>query len=295
MRLPAGNSIPLPPTNEETIVADATDPPVRWAIEELLPFLPGWARAGSLAVRDAMLKALAEMCRLAWAQMSRRLNAQRSPRHAAGAWLTEHGELRHVPRAPGEDESAYRQRLLHPIAIITPNAIKAAVDAVVAKVTRSKAAYLEPAVDGSIFLAPVDENGDQTVAEWSCFWQGTTQRFWGYDPDRPDATWGVYLTLAPGTTGTSGNPGAPLFWIILPVNVHDDSDAGHLGVDFYLQGLTGETTENQTNIDPTASPYCYWFDAADSLMDLVIAQVEARRAFGVAWFLRLDPLLLTAH
>lgn len=204
MRLP-DEPITLSEVGEGFLVADETEPPVPWTLDELRQYLPGWARAGDAALRDAMLQALAAMARMAWAAFSRLLLAQQSPRYAAGKALAEHGRLRQIARQPGESEGAYRWRLLRTIAIITPAAIKGAVDPLVAALLAPlRAIYIEPAVDAA-FVSAADD------VPWMAWVQGegADARLWADYPDRqPGTTAGAYVVPVVMT---------PLFWIGLPM------------------------------------------------------------------------------
>jgi len=280
MKLPSDNSITLPALNQSTLVADATDPPVPFALADLLRYLPEWARAGDAQVRDAMALAYAEMARLAWAQFSRRLNSQRTARHAAGPWLSEHGAELHIQRAPGESEPAYRERLLAGLDRITPAAIIAAVDGLaIPEIAPLRPFYQEPANDG-FFLGYTDGSGDQ-IGDWSCFWQDLTQIYLGWDTVAPDP-WivrGIYYEAAP----SNGIFGA-FFRVILPVDTDPDAD----GV--FLTAAFDEFTFFTSALDE----FNFYQRPVDPLTGRIISAVESRRLAGVRWELVIDPLLSSA-
>jgi hypothetical protein len=79
----------------ETLVVDDSDPPA-WTIDELLAFLPSWAREADAPIRDALLEAVRAMAHLA-------LVAHRTGRRAAAIAAVRRGR---VARCVGRSEEA---------------------------------------------------------------------------------------------------------------------------------------------------------------------------------------------
>lgn len=266
MRLPDTNAITLPEDNAGVLVADATDPPVAWwNLEALRQYLPGRLRDGDLRVRDAVLKALGRMVALAWAGSSRALNAQQSPRHAAGAALAEHGRARKLPRAPGEDEAGHRERLLTVYSRITPAAVK---DAVKAVCTRAgvRVFFQEPQSNGWFF------GGDAT--DWMPFFSGA-QRWFGEDPDAdadPDIRSAGYWM---------GDALIPLLWIILCAPPDADESAVYFSAN--------PTTDAGFFLGGSIAVGGY-FSGGESVDSQIVHELAARLGAGVSWVILFDPI-----
>lgn len=219
MRLPVGDTIVLPGTDDGALVVDNSEPPIPVDAAqlrvELLKLLPSAFRGGVLVDRDAVLAMLAQIANTQWASGSFALAATASPRFANGAGLDWWGVLFGRPRQPGEIDTDYRERLLSRPSVITPAAIEAAVNAVLAAFRPAQVAYLEPAIDAAYCTPasasdPVVANsnndpsstsyagqGHAAVSSWCAFTQpvagqstanqtvfaNTTKRLLSYYPD----------------------------------------------------------------------------------------------------------------
>jgi hypothetical protein len=242
----------------EAFVVDDSDPPA-WTIDELLAFLPSWAREADAPIRDALLEAVRAMAQLLWSRIGQFAAQLQSPRFAEGVWLDAWGELKKLPRAPNETEGEYRARLLSLPDGITPNAIRAAVESIREAFTLLPVVVLEPAID-IMFAAPLD-------SPWFCFAQPDDRRLWGDDPDRPGATWSAYTFDLRNAAGngyarfvviTADDAGAtdPLAWAMADLN-------------------------EQSFAAPTAEGYAFTFASLDSLMERLDATCAQLRAGGV--------------
>lgn len=266
MILPDDDSLVLPDEDDGPFVIDATIPAWDGTMADLLNLLPAVFRTGSLADRDAVLTMLGTVSNTVWARSSFVLDAQKSPRFAEGAWLDDWGERLGRKRQPTEADPAYRARLLSPPDMITPSAIKAAVDGVVAQFTPLRAIYLEPAVDAA-YCQPAtasddiiaNSNSDPAAASyagqahgvtatWAAFTQpiagqstanqtvyaNTTRRLLSYYPGTANPTPPSYST--PNTTGGE-------FWIIPPADAAADDQTPH------AQPVADSITSGQFNAD----------------------------------------------
>lgn len=273
MILPPANTLALAESNDELAV-DAGVMPAPDA-EAVLALLPSWvADEADVAVRDAFVAAWGAMANALWACIGQTLARTASPRFAAGPWLALWGAALKQPRAHDETEGAYRERLLLPFLAVTPNAIRGAVDALVADVTPEKAACFEMAVDQGYWC------DDDPAATWGSFWQGDTTRLLADGAAFPMSAGGCYWS--------DSDNNLPEFWVVLPGDADDDSDAPY-------------ATETADAVDPDAwgedAPVWpetedrYFPAHGDGLDDRIIADVEARRAYGVCWFMLVDPFL----
>ena len=263
----SANTLTLASTNGE-IVLDASDLPAR-TTDDLLEFLPSWAREPVAPIRDAWLEMVRSVAQLAWARIGQSASRLISPRFAEGTWLDAWGDLKKVARRYDEDDGPYRARLLAVVSAITPNAIRAAIAAAAASITTQPVVLLEPAID-SMFTAPL-------TSTWNCFVQPATARLWGSDPDRVGVAWGPY-TFDPVMTAR------------IVVAVADG--AGSLDPVAYSTALSTAMTSADTSFSaPTGAAYAFVFSRTDSLLELLVAAVDSLRAGGVGFTLFTDSAL----
>jgi hypothetical protein len=243
----------------ETLVVDDSDPPA-WTIDELLAFLPSWAREADAPIRDALLEAVRAMAHLAWSRIGQVAGQLQSPRFAEGVWLDAWGDLKKLPRAPNETEGEYRARLLALPDGITPNAIRTAVESIRVEFTLLPVVVLEPAID-CMFAAPLD-------SPWFCFAQPDDRRLWGDDPERPGEPWGAYTFDLLGISTT----GYARFVVIT---------ADDVGASDPLAWAMGDDLTEESFAAPIGEGYAFVFAAFDSLMERLAASCEQLRAGGV--------------
>jgi len=206
MQLPLDNSLTLEEDNEHW-VADGSEPP---AIDDdaLLQLLPAFARRGDSPVRAAYLAALRKALNFCWAQWGQVLAAQKSARYAWGPWLDIWGELLKRTRVVGEEDPQYRERLLTPIDMVTPAALKKAIFAIADQVSLFDPLIVEPA-EAMMFFSD-----DAGTMPWQDYWQPDDSRIW--------------RTLADGSTavrqGAYWGPDseAATFWIVLAEDPQTD-------------------------------------------------------------------------
>lgn len=283
MRLPPDNSIRLAPVNTDLVLDRSVMPLADLA--DALALLPAVVRDQDSALRDALLTAWAAQARLLWARSGRVLAQLATPRDAAGAWLDELGETQHRRRAPGEDDPAYRARLLNPPDVVSPAAVDGAVAALVAEVSPLHAAVLEPATD-AVFLQTAANAAAADQDLWCAWWQPASNRLWADYPDNPNPFVGAYWTSVQSMS-------VPEFWVVVPQGVGDDSDG--------VYALPLSSGLDPDFLAPAVYPAAwaatdarFWADRPDSLMDRLLSEVEQRRAGGVRWLMFPDPFLATA-
>lgn len=288
MILPDDDSLVLPDTDDGPLVIDSTVPIWDGTQADLLGLLPGAFQGNTPVVdRDAVLRMLGEAGNALWARSSAALESQQSPRFADDVWLDWWGDLLGRRRQTGELTAAYRARLLSVIATITPAAIKGAVDAVVATLTRAKAIYLEPAVDHA-FCAPataadaviVNSSNDPASSTYStqshgvaAAWAAFTQPVAGASTPNMSVYANRSARLLSNYPGAS-NPNPPsyvtpvttggLFWIILPANSGDNTRlafsspvVGGFADDsqFVAPATTSDPVIINSNNDPSSGTY----------------------------------------
>lgn len=324
MILPSGDTLTLSADNDALslppgatpLVIDRTQPAAGLTLTDYLQYCPSWARKGTSALRDAFLQTWAQMINELWVRYSAVLEAQATPRFAEGIWLDSLGQLLGKPRAPGEDDPTYRGRLLIAIDVVSPVAIKAAINTVFTTFYPNIAQnfiYNEPSIDlpfaGPASTSdPVDafaHGSRQTIGSLSTwiFWSqpvagistsnqtvvdNATRRFFGTDPltTKKYGAWAVPANNAQ-------------FWIVLQSALSDDSQVPYchslndLTPAFqqydFTYGIAGGSTTNQTVIAPasTGGPFitpvpCVALTPT-SIVDQLYYEIERRRAAGVSW------------
>lgn len=306
MKLPDDNNIVLPVDND-SMIADGSELPAP-TVDDARALLPLYAQAGADApVRAGVLNGFRNVANFTHARVGLVLSAQRTPRHASGSMLDWWGPIFGRQRAPAEGDPSYRQRLLTPSQMVTPVAIKGAVNALVAQYTPQPVNYQEPMVD-AMFMGPASATDppkpnasivSNVVPAWQAFIQSKTRRLWANYPDRPSAIkTGAYLVpVAAGAT----------IWVTLPGQPGDASSAPHCsrldaalswyGATDFIGGISGDSGPHRTVIPSSAGTppqYAFVTQATTSLNDAVASEIEQRRAHGVRAFILTDPLFLTA-
>lgn len=269
MKLPTGNTITLAPTNEEVVI-DSSDPHVP-TLDDVIALLPGWAKALEGPVRDAVLGAFAAIANRAWARAGQAIGRLQTPRNADGPWLDEWGALMKRPRAY-EGDPAYRARLLSHPAEITPDAIRNAVTAIVSAVLATPAIVIEPTID-CMFVC----SGDPAAAAWTSWVQPPGVRLWADYPDNPYPFVGAYV--APTYE-------LPEFWVVMVTDGTATDDAAFVAT---VADLSPTFVGRSTDASP---PFVAL--AQSGVGEQVISDVNARRAFGIRWWLWVDPGLARA-
>jgi len=127
MILPIDDTIALDPSDDGPLVTDRSERAAP-TLQDLQRLLPAFTRGGTSALRDAWLQVFGQMAATMQARYGFVLEAQESPRFAEGVWLDMFGNLLGKPRTANESDLDYRARLLIPVDIVSPTAIKTAIN-----------------------------------------------------------------------------------------------------------------------------------------------------------------------
>ncbi len=169
----------------------AGDLPTR-STRDVLAVLPAFVRASdSAAVRDALAAALLVILRR-HQEISGYASAQSDLLRATGLYLEGLCEDHGVFRQAGEQQEALRARVLTTPDLVTPEAILAAANAILAPWTRGAAQYLESALD-RLFIS-------DGTASW--------HSFVGACPSYPDRLYADDAVANDGYARPQSNPGA---------------------------------------------------------------------------------------
>lgn len=273
MRLPGDNSLDLGRVDRNDGLVDNGEP-VALSDADVLALLPEWVRRSPGPLRDAVVSASRRFWSHVQARVGSYLGALQTPRNADGLRLAEHGEMRHRPQAPLEDEAAYRERLLVRPARITPRAIREAVTALVLAQAPIAPVLFEPATEG-VFVQAEGEYA------WTCFvQQAGSPPIFAEMPDN-DIPAGVWL-------GAEADVTRPVFVALLQGELSDLPDAWHV----LTEGATSAAVQGDF-VGDDAGPVAWGFVTSETppLEEQVVREVEARRGGGVIWWLHVVPNL----
>lgn len=321
--LPTDDSLALDASDDGPLVVDRVGP-IWQTLDDLKALMPAVLRGGTSLVRDAWLQTWGQAALAAQSRFGFVVEAQASPRFAEGLGLDAWGELLNLPRGPGEIDGDYRARLMNPADLVSPAAIKAAVNAILAAASLPAVIYNEPAVDQAFCgpattSDPIIVNSRQqaigSLQTWFAFTQPTIPLS-GVGGINQSVYYGQNLRFWANYNGLTGNTNigafsAPLgagFWIITQAPIGDDgltphsepisysvsAGVGTAGFDAsdFSQGITGATTPSQTVIQGapifTTASYGYVPSVYDTVIDRINIEVSRRKAAGVPWVAMVD-------
>lgn len=323
VQLPSTDTLALDPSDDGPLVVDRVGP--LWqTLDDLKVLLPAVLRNGTSNLRDAWLQTWGQEALGAQATVGFTFEAQASPRYAEGLWLDAWGNLLGRRRTPGESDQDFRARLMTTPDLVSPAAIKSAVNNIVAAAGALPVIYNEPAVDQaycgpSTTSDPTNPNSEQqtigSLQTWFAFTQPLIPLSGVATPNQT-VYYAQNLRFWANYNGVTGNTNigafsAPLgasFWIIVQGAVADDgltphsesinysvsAGTGLVGLDAqdFAQGITGSTTPNQSVISGTPGftnlSYGYVPQAYDTIIDRFNSEVSRRKAGGVPWVVMID-------
>ncbi len=231
-------------------------------------------------VRDAFAEGFAEGA-LAYQREASRAAAQSDPARATGIYLDLHGEDRDVARHAGEIDEDYRPRLFASPAVVTPTALLAGINALLATVTTKLAQLFEPELDGWF------------VHE--CAGAEAWESFFGSSPTYPDRLYVVDTVANDGYFVEGGDPGGAVppygdhgrtFVIRIPAleGVDENTLAALTGVEggvFLFDGT--ETVDAQHLFEDSVT--------ADEIYAAIVDFVSRFKGQGLSWSAIVDPSL----
>jgi len=260
--------MPFLPLPSETTLG--TDLPVSSVEDVLIEFGVPQKTAEIAPVRDAIAEAFADGF-IEYQNASERAAAQSDPLRATGNYLKAYAAEHEVVPFPGESESSLRARLFDSPTIVTPDAIEAVINEVIAPL-ECKISELD--MDGWFIHAA----GDGAV--WDSFV--------GTEPNYPDRYYDDQPSLRVGGCVPSNNLPRSFHVRIPSLNAQDES-YDYIG--------TVDTVLSDGSISTTG-----WFigddlniyrDQATSVdkYNTIIARVEKIKGQGISWSMVIDPTL----
>ncbi len=244
--------LPLPP--ETTL---GTDVPVSSGIDVLFEFPSPQKNPETAPVRDAIAEAFAAGF-IEYQNVAERAAAQSDPLKATGNYLRGFADEHQVIPENGESESSLRARLFASPIIVTPDAIAATVNAVIAPL-ECKISELD--MDGWFIHA----NGDGAV--WDSFV--------GAEPNYPDRYYDDQPDLRVGGCVPSNNLPRS-FHIRIPALQAQDEAYDYIGDAYFIGDNLNIYQEQATSVDK---------------YNTIIARVEKIKGQGISWSMVIDPTL----
>lgn len=222
-------------------------------------------------IRDAFVSAATEMFR-EWQRRTETAVNQSTPDRATGTYLEGFGADHEVYKGADEDEEAYRARIFATPQIVTPAAILALVNGLLAPYTNRQPQLFESELD-----------------RWFCC--STSPVFIGADPQYLDRLYVDDAVANGGYVRPQSSPGNA--WVFF-------TEAGRYFV-LRVPSLFPEenipfaiSADDTLYVSSTSGHAFYMFEhviTEAELYDLIISQVERIVGQGIRWMLYVDPNL----
>lgn len=278
--------LPLPVGGSSLLGGDL---PVSDASDVLAELPYEYQQPGDAPIRDAICEAFAEGF-AEYQRLAETSAMQCDPLRATGSSLTSVGEEDGIPRADGEPDETYRDRLLASPEIVTPQAIYDTIVDILEHYTTALPCVFEPALDGWFASAGNLDSG---------FIGADPSYLERYYPDDEPVNGLVFDGSSPG--GTWVGDGSPRMFVVrIPALEGSDDDIAFVfsgaypvtssekNVFFVGDGTDPSGSESDESV--STSVYASRL-SAQQVYDAIVAAVEAIKGQGVKWMLVVDPLL----
>lgn len=236
-------------------------------------------------IRDAFVEAFA-VGNITYQDLAEYAIAQCDPLRATGEYLAGLAAEREVPPAQGESEESLRARLFAAPSIVTPDAIAAAVNAILAKHTTKECEVVELELDGWYVH-------DGTVTAWDSFI--------GASPRYPDRLFPDDATENGGDFVKNSDPGGAIparglvrsFHIRLPVIDAADEDFAFAidATDAIMAIGDGSDTAGAESDGSVATSVFVDSRTVEEAFAAIVGAVESIKGQGMSWSAYVDPNL----
>jgi len=254
------------------------DLPVR-APEDVLAAYPARvAKEETAPVRDAIVAGQVALFQR-YQEASDYAAAQSDPTRATGIYLEGFTSDVGIHKQTGEDDEELRDRLFSPPSLVTPNAIKAAVDGVLARYT-DKRCYLYESIADRVYV------NDRADTAWKLYVGARGQTM---NPDYPDRRYALRERSEPGGPIVFSRTARGRFFIVRIPNLDAFDDQLAYGYD-----RASVSRDRLFVFDRGSASSTYVFDAgrsAASAYATIINSVEQLRGHGIRWRLLVDTKL----
>jgi len=241
--------------------------PVTSAADVLIEFPAPQKSPETAPNRDAVAAAFAEGF-IAYQNAAERAAAQSDPLRATGNYLKGYAEEHQVVPGQGETETSLRARLFASPFIVTPEAIEATINEVIAPLT-CKISELD--LDGWFIHASYPGDvGDQAV--WDSFV--------GTEPNYPDRYYDDQPSLRVGGCVPSNNLPRS-FHVRIPALQAQDEAYDYIGDTYFIGDIVGNGGVNIYQGQATS----------EDKYNTIIARVEKIKGQGISWSMVIDPTL----
>lgn len=251
--------------------------PVTGRENVLAEFMETQRSAQNAPIRDAFTEAFAAG-HIAYQDVVANVLAQTNPLYATGEYLRYKATERGIYSVPGEDDEVLRTRIFEIPAIVTPQAIVDAVNAIIAPYTTEECDVFEPEVDG-LFIH------DGTATAWDSF-IGASPRY----PDRMyyddrDENDGLYLenNVPHGAIPSSGYRRS--FFVRIPIISIADQLFTFLSTTPEHGTYLGDGSDTSGSESSGLIGFVLFppFETADNLMKSIVGKIQLIKGQGMSW------------
>lgn len=250
--------------------------------DDVLAAFPARIRdAEEAPVRDAVVESLAAML-LAYQERADYAAAQSDPSRATGASLRGLAADRGIYAQDGEGNESIRTRIYSVPDVVTPGAILAAVNSILAQYTTKEAKIFESVTD-RLFLS-------DGTATWHSF---LTDGDSDIDPQYQDRRYDERDNAGPGGAWLFSEHVGRYFILRVPdlAGINDGDGFMFDGTQGVLADV-GLWIDDGSDADGSSAGFIYQgFSDALSVYQAIVNTVERIRGHGVRWMLRVDPKL----
>ena len=273
--------VPLP------VLPSGGDLPVRTTADVLAAYPDHVRREVNAPVRDALIEAKTEMF-LGYQEHVDYAAAQSDPTRATGLYLEEFTNEVGIFKQDGEKDESLRERYFAVPELVTPEAIKGAVDSILAPFT-TKTCFLCESVLDRWFVS-------DGASSWHSFvGDGTSDM----TPDYPDRRYATRAGSSPGGA-LAFSDGEGRFFILRIPNISATADAAAVAADGAAvlngEGVDVSATrlyaDDGTDADGSSAMFVFaGLGSADSVYQAIVNTVETIRGHGIRVRLLVDSKL----
>ncbi len=235
--------------------------PVSGVADVLIEFPAPQKNPETAPNRDAIAASFAEGF-IKYQNAAERAAAQSDPLRATGIYLKDFADEHDVIPVPGESETSLRGRLFASPSIVTPDAIEAAINEVIAPLTCR--------------ISELDLDGWFIHSDAAAIWDS----FVGAEPNYPDRYYADQPGLRVGGCVPSNNLPRS-FHVRIPALQAQDEAFSYTGDEYFIGDIVGD-----------AGVFIYQGQSLSvDKYNTIIARVERIKGQGVGWSMVVDPSL----
>lgn len=254
------------------------DHPVRSEADVLAAYPERVSATDTAPVRDGIVAGQVALFQR-YQESSDYAAAQSDPTRATGIYLEDFASEVGIHKQAGEDDEALRDRLFAPPVLVTPDAIKAAVDAVLARYT-DKRCYLYETIADRVYV------NDRADSAWKLYVGSRGQTM---SPDYPDRRYALRERSEPGGPMVFNRVARGRFFVVRIPNLDAFDDQIAYG---YERASVSRDRLFVFNRGSDSSTYVFNAGrSATAAYATIINSGEQLRGHGIRWRLLVDTKL----